>query len=63
MVERVALAIDEHTKQNKITSSVALARVAIEAMKEPTEEMKSIFNGDPWIEIRAYKAMIDAALK
>ena len=41
MIERVAKAIDEHTKQNKITSSVALARVVIQAMHKPTDEQRN----------------------
>lgn len=59
MIERVAKAIG---KLPLITSNTELAKAAIAAMREPTEEM--ILAGDSDVNGRGnYKNMIDAALK
>ena len=74
MIERVALAIE--TKRRELNAHPLarvyseLARAAIEAMREPTEEMKAV-EGVHWDYSCAvcgglkegFQAMIDAALK
>lgn len=69
MIERVARAIRIHQRGSdngwKMRENMELAKVAIAAMREPTDEMAEI--GDSMIEvdsasITTWQAMIDAAL-
>lgn len=60
MVERVAQAIivagyNPATAEN-------IARIAITAMREPTEAMKAVTSENTWHAVQDYQAMIDAAL-
>jgi hypothetical protein len=61
MVDRVAKAIDGRWNQGAMTSK-ELARVAIAAMREPTEEMLAAAYdpSDPLID--TWQAMIDTAI-
>ena len=84
MVERVARAIAEaegfhlpndmslpYAEGSRIGKSMAKARAAIEAMREPTDDMREAFHKDlgAWLnhaiedDDHLWKAMIDAALK
>lgn len=62
MIERVAKAIGIAVGENMQASKMwnEAAKAAIEAMREPTEEMKK---DQMKICIEEYKSMIDAALK
>lgn len=76
MIEKVARAINEFNKnstdetwlryrqENSWMQFEAIAKVAIQAMREPSEEMLDVFD-DNWYNGTkvAYLAMIDAALK
>ncbi len=75
MVERVARALDEaqprYEPRHDLVDLRVMARAAIEAMREPTEAMKSadLGNGhtcagylDMYSAPTVYRAMIDAAL-
>lgn len=64
MIERVARAIEKSAKDCGKGSELfkTMAKDAIEAMREPTEEMIGDCP-DPDYVITKYKSMIDAALK
>lgn len=72
MIERVELRIKTRLSTLGYTflannSSKELAKCAIEAMREPTEGMIEVFNetvdNGGGLDRKAYRAMIDAALK
>ena len=79
MVERVARVIDGmiprvptmnygpafefHDGSIVLLNSVEIARTAIEAMREPTEEMLTAGLAPDWQVIEEWQAMIDAALE
>jgi hypothetical protein len=67
MVKRVAQALQQEmgTAPLDETVSFALARAAITAMREPTEEMTvaGLNTGRAWEVSKAWRAMIDAALE
>jgi hypothetical protein len=64
MIERVAAAIDGLIREPCTLTCGQIARVAIEAMREPTEAMKKAAcdQYDP-LGYRVWPWMIDAALK
>lgn len=78
MIERVARAISEADcgciTENELDRCMGLARAAIEAMREPTREMKDAAlkacsnstiaepKASAWDAVHAYRAMITAAL-
>jgi hypothetical protein len=62
MIERVALAISgSNDPANILTIHRVRARLAIEAMREPTEDIIPL--GFTVTHVRYYKIMIDEALK
>lgn len=62
MIEKVSKAIEnEFDKYDELIPNITLARAAILAMREPTEEMLEILRKQGGID--GYQAMIDAALK
>ena len=65
MVERVAQALQQEmgTAQFEPPSSFALARAAIAAMREPTEEMIVAWIKAPGAITGGWQGMIDAALE
>lgn len=68
MVERVAMAIERQRYVDPLCTAEAVARAAIEAMREPTKEMLMsgvMANAGPRSSIHGYiySAMIDAALR
>lgn len=68
MVERVARAIVSETDgapfQLSLGVALGVARAAIEAMREPTEEMKAVFcSARPETPKTVWHETIDAALK
>ena len=68
MVERVAQALQQEMGTapfDEPASSFALARAAITAMREPTEEMTvaGLNTGRAWEVSKAWRVMIDAALE
>lgn len=63
MIERVARAIAKAVGREVIPNIyIPAAKAAIEAMREPTEEMIELFNDHDWID-RYWQPAIDAALK
>lgn len=73
IVERVAKAIQEEAR-NPLGSGMSAARAAIEAMREPTREMRNagcaslvgdrgVAHADQVDAWHIFRAMIDAALK
>lgn len=65
MVERVAKAIYDNSGMTYSNQQYyqGLAKAAIAAMREPTEEMVNAYNNQEPLSREAYRAMIDAALK
>jgi hypothetical protein len=66
MVERVGQALQQEigtAPLDEPASSFALARAAIAAMREPTEEMLDAWIRAPGAIKAGYQAMIDAALE
>ncbi len=66
MIEKVARAIlhsMDITDGLNITSAVTYAEAAIEAMREPTEEMKEELNCLCSVFVADWNKIIDAALK
>lgn len=64
MIERVARAIyDNEHSERTMGECISHAKAAIEAMREPTEEMINNCPGYSDDVRDNYKAMIDAALK
>jgi hypothetical protein len=66
MVERVTQALQQEmgtAPLDEPPSSLALARAAIAAMREPTEEMIDAWIRAPGAIKGGYQAMIDAALE
>ena len=65
MVERVAQALQQEmgTAAFDEATSFALARAAIAAMREPTEEMLDAWARAPGAIKAGWQAMIDAALE
>lgn len=69
MIEKVAMAIcpwggKKDSKCPKCRVCYANAKAAIEAMREPSDEMLKAYYSFAYVDgILAYKAMIDAALK
>ena len=65
MIERVAQALQQEmaTAAFDEATSFALARAAIAAMREPTEEMVLAWIRAPGAITGGYQAMIDAALE
>lgn len=63
MVERVARAISRSQVETERMwqSFLPEARAAIEAMRDPTEEMRMATGDGPNTSTRVYQAMIDAA--
>lgn len=66
-IERVAKALQEVVifDASEEQRFKILARIAIETMREPTDEMMQVFKRplSATHELKCYKAMIDAALK
>jgi hypothetical protein len=65
MLKRVAQALQQEMETapfDEPPSSFALARAAIAAMREPTDEMIDAWIGAPGAIKEGWKAMIDAAL-
>ena len=66
MVERVAQALRQEMETaafNESIASFALARAAIAAMREPTQEMLDAWLKAPGAIKAGWQAMIDAALE
>jgi hypothetical protein len=64
MIERVALAISgSDDPANILAIHRSRARLAIEAMREPTEAMKAVTSENTWHAVQDWYAMIDEALK
>jgi hypothetical protein len=66
MVERVAQALRQEMETvafNEWVASFALARAAIAAMREPTEEMLDAWIRAPGAIKGGWQAMVDAALE
>ncbi len=63
MIEKVAIAIDQQVGTKRV-DRLQLARAAIEAMREPTEEMldAGAYDLDMTLEMQ-YQRMIDVALQ
>jgi hypothetical protein len=63
MVKRVAQALQQKIPFDEAAVSFALARAAIAAMREPTEEMIDAWVRAPGAIKEGWQAMIDAALE
>jgi hypothetical protein len=65
MVELVAKALcdDDDSGILSIETCRHMARVAIEAMREPTPDILAAGPGDPYMDSEVWSKMIDAALK
>ena len=66
MIERVAQALQQEmgtARFDETAASFALARAAIAAMREPTEEMMDAWARAPGAIKAGWQAMIDAALE
>ncbi len=65
MIEKVAkaMALYEDSMEDYWKRYTGLAKAAIEAMREPSEEMIYQGPGDPYMDKEVWAKMIDAALK